>query len=224
LHRINLPNSSRIYYGISDPLKTKIAKLRATAEKVCFAFVGRFVAEKGMPVLLEATRLLTQENLNFEVRLIGDGPLRPQLEQIIAEKNLQDRVRFTGYLSGADLVRELADVSVVVMPSVWEETAGLSAIEQMMTGRLVIAANIGGLGEVVGDAGLRCASLDATALADCMRAVILDPMLIDTIGKKARARALELFLAERMIADHAKLYRALAAGNSADLQSRLEAT
>jgi glycogen synthase len=41
------------------------------------------------------------------------------------------------------------------MPSVWEETAGLSAIEQMMRGRLVIASRIAGLGEMVGDAGSR---------------------------------------------------------------------
>jgi glycogen(starch) synthase len=224
LHRVNLPNSSRIYYGVPDPLKMEILKSRATAEKVCFAFVGRFVAEKGIPIFLEATRLLAQENLNFAVRLIGDGPLRPQLEQIIADKQLQDRVRITGYLSGADLTRELADVSVVVMPSVWEETAGLSAIEQMMAGRLVIAANIGGLGEVVGDAGLRCASGDAASLADCMRTVILDPTLIDSIGMKARARALHLFQEERMIADHAKLCRALAARNSADHKSKRETT
>jgi glycosyltransferase involved in cell wall biosynthesis len=224
LHRINLPNSSRIYYGISDPIKTEIAEPRATTGKVCFAFVGRFVAEKGIPILLQASSLLAQENLNFEVRLIGDGRLRPQLEQIIAEKNLQNHVRITGYLSGAALAHELSDVSVVVMPSLWEETAGLSAIEQMMTGRLVIASNIGGLGEVVGDAGLCCASGDLFDLAGCMRAVILDPSLIDSIGKKARARALQLFQEERMIADHAKLYLAQAARTSADRNSKRQVT
>ena len=44
---------------------------------------------------------------------------------------------------------------VVVMPSQWEETAGLAAIEQMMRGGVVIASDIGGLGEVVSEAGLR---------------------------------------------------------------------
>jgi hypothetical protein len=57
-----------------------------------------------------------------------------------------------------------------------------------------------------------------------MRAVILDPSLIDSIGKKARARALQLFQEERMIADHAKLYLALAARTSADRNSKRQVT
>jgi glycosyltransferase involved in cell wall biosynthesis len=93
------------------------------------------------------------------------------------------------------------------MPSVWEETAGLAAIEQMMRGRLVIASNIGGLGEVVGSAGLRFAPGDATALAECMRRVLHQPQLIDAIGREARVRALTLFARHRMIDEHRRVYR-----------------
>ena len=69
---------------------------------------------------------------------------------------LQDRVTFTGELRGPDFrKRLLRSVQVLVMPSRWEETAGLAAIEQMMRGGVVVAADVGGLSEVVGDAGLK---------------------------------------------------------------------
>ena len=104
---------------------------------------------------------------------------------------------------------ELRDVQAVVMPSVWEETAGLAAIEQMMRGRLVIASDVGGLGEIVGDAGLKFPPGDAGALADCMRKVLRDPSLIESFGRKARERALRLFTRSRMTEEHARLYRGI---------------
>jgi glycosyltransferase involved in cell wall biosynthesis len=89
----------------------------------------------------------------------------------------------------------------------WEETAGLAAIEQMMRGRLVIAADIGGLAEVLGDTGLKFVPGNTASLADCLRSVIENPALISSYGDKARNRALQLFKRSRMIAEHAQIYR-----------------
>jgi glycosyltransferase involved in cell wall biosynthesis len=173
------------------------------------AFVGRFVSEKGIPVLLQAVALLKREGLDFEVRLIGDGPERGNLESIIRRENLGDIVKVTGFLHGEEMVKALSDVRVVIIPSVCEETAGLAAIEQMMRGRLVIASNIGGLGEVVGDAGLRCEPGNVDSLASCMKSVILDRSLIDSIGMNARKRAMQLFKRARMIQEHATIYSSI---------------
>jgi len=78
-----------------------------------------------------------------------------------------------------------------------------------MRGRLVIVSNVGGLGEIVGEAGLKCPPGDAGALADCMRTVLLDPSIADTYGRKARERALRLFARARMLDEHAGVYREL---------------
>jgi glycogen(starch) synthase len=104
-------------------------------------------------------------------------------------------------------------IDAVVMPSVWEETAGLSAIEQMMRGRLVVAADIGGLGEVVGEGGLKFPPGDIEGLASCLRRVLDEPDLAKALGKKARQRALQLFLEERMVAEHLSVYRQLLGGS-----------
>jgi len=211
LERHKLPRAQVVYYGIGDPFgmeNSSIPEVKGSG-KVCFAFVGRFVPEKGIPIFLKAARLLMKEGYAFEVRLIGDGPERAKIESIIKRDELDDYVRITGYLAGAPLAEALKDVSVVVMPSIWEETAGLAAIEQMMRGRLVIASEIGGLSEIVGNTGLCFPAGNADALAERMKTVLRVPALSDSMGQQARQRALHLFARHRMIEEHAGIYAEL---------------
>jgi glycogen synthase len=205
--RHRLPSTKVVYYGIEDPMPHPTGN--EASRRVIMAFVGRFVTEKGIPVLLQAVALLKREGLDFEVRLIGDGPERGNLENIIKREDLGDVVKVAGFLRGEEMVKALRDVRVVIIPSVCEETAGLAAIEQMMRGRLVIASNIGGLGEVVGDAGLRFEPGNVDSLASCMKSVILDHSLIDSIGMNARKRAMQLFMRARMIQEHATIYSSI---------------
>ncbi|MGC2465490.1 MAG: glycosyltransferase family 4 protein, partial [Candidatus Acidiferrum sp.] len=211
LKRCALPRSSVVYHGIEDPLESRPPKSEPSisSSRICFAYVGRLVSEKGIGVFLEASRLLREEGHSFDVRLIGDGPERSKLEAIIARDHMESSVQVTGFLTGAAFAEALREVRVVVMPSVWEETAGLAAMEQMMRGRLVIASDIGGLGEIVGDAGLKYSPGDAAALAGAMRNVLRQPSLVNSFGKLARERALDLFVRERMIVEHARVYRGL---------------
>jgi glycosyltransferase involved in cell wall biosynthesis len=209
LDRQHLPKSKTIYYGIEDRFPIEVRTPQKDSKQVCFAYVGRFVPEKGIPVFLKSISLLKKEGLDFRVKLVGDGPQRAEIDKIVQSEAIADRVTITGFLKGDALSQALENVSAVVMPSVWEETAGLAAIEQMMTGRLVIASQIGGLAEVVSTTGLLSPAGDAEALAERMKMVIQNPGLIETLGKSARARALELFQRGRMVEDHAKVYRQL---------------
>jgi glycosyltransferase involved in cell wall biosynthesis len=212
-----LPNSHVIYHGVPDPLSDKntSSPVSRSDAKLCFAYVGRFISEKGILILLKAAARLQEEGREFEVLLIGDGPERTKLEGEIQRQRLGSRIHITGFLRGPELVSTLAKVDVVVMPSVWEETAGLSAIEQMMRGRLVIASDIGGLGEVVGSAGMVCPPGDAEALAACMAYVIVHPECLATLGNKAREHALTTFRYTRMLEDHAEVYRRVFSGRRA---------
>jgi glycosyltransferase involved in cell wall biosynthesis len=165
------------------------------------------VPEKGIPVLLEAGKILKAEGHDFEIRIIGDGSERPKLEELIRREKLEPCTSIKGFLTGDAFARALEDISVVVMPSTWEETAGLASIEQMMRGRLVIAADIGGLAEVLGDTGLKFAPGNAVSLANCLRSVIEYPALIGSYGEKARSRASQLFQRSKMITEHSRIYR-----------------
>jgi glycogen(starch) synthase len=206
--RQKLPRTAVVYHGIEDPLPSLPAPTSNSQTKVCMAVVGRLVPEKGIATLLEAVKVLKGERHEFELRIIGDGPERGRLEAMMQKENLQSHVSITGFLTGASLIAALQDVDVVVMPSTWEETAGLSAIEQMMRGRLVVAADIGGLSEVTGHAAIKFTPGEASSLADALRRVLKEPTPIATLGEKARQRALEKFSRQRMIAEHAGIYRA----------------
>jgi glycosyltransferase involved in cell wall biosynthesis len=204
-HRQKLSHTTVVYHGIEDPLPNPAHS--APSKKLCIAYVGRLVPEKGIPVLLEAVKILKAEGHDFEIRIIGDGSERPKLQELIQREELEAVTSITGFLTGDAFAHALRDVSVVVMPSTWEETAGLAAIEQMMRGRLVIAADIGGLAEVLSDTGLKFTPGNAVSLADCIRRVIENPELISSYGEKGRSRALQLFQRSRMITEHAQICR-----------------
>ena len=211
LNRHALPRSSVVYYGVEDcgTGESHPEDSARLSSKISFAFVGRLVREKGIDVLLEAARILREKGKTFELLLIGDGPERPKLREIIIRNRLESVVNVTGFLTGPALLEALQKVRVVVLPSVWEETAGLAVIEQMMRGRLVIASDIGGLGEIVSEAGLKFRPGDAQGLAQVMCSVLDQPALIRIFGAKARDRALRFFQRQRMIEEHAKVYWSL---------------
>ena len=204
--RILLPRSRTIYYGISDSPAMRQTE-DSVSRPVHFAYVGRLVAEKGLSVLIGAAKLLKEQGCSFRLTFVGDGPERSRLEFMVDSHGLRSVTTFTGALRGDILEAALQDVGVVVMPSVWEETAGLSAIEHMMRGRAVIASDIGGLTEVVGDAGLKFSPGDTDRLARCMRLIIEHPSSRAELGRRGRERALKLFQTKGMIDAHAALYR-----------------
>jgi glycosyltransferase involved in cell wall biosynthesis len=158
---------------------------------------------------VEAAERLRESNYDFRLKFIGDGPQRTRLEEMVSNRGLSDRVTFTGFLNGEALRQAAEDVIAVVMPSIWEETAGLAAIEQMMRGRLVIVSDIGGLGEVVDGAGLKFTAGNVDQLTACMRQVLEKPSVVAEVGRRARSRSLELFREADMVANHLAVYRQL---------------
>jgi len=210
-----LPRTATILHGIEDPCEG-IDPLRAAQQmqRRDFAYLGRLVTEKGLSVLLEATRILRAEGRDLDVVLIGDGPDRPRLEKEIAALGLASSVRITGFLSGANLDQALRDVGAIVIPTTMEETAGLAAMEQMVRGRPVIASAIGGLGELVRDVGLLFSPGDPHALADAMTRILDERGLAASLGATGRQRILLSFSYRGMIETHARLYHEVRAATN----------
>ena len=203
--RLDLPCSEVIYYGIRD-LSSRRSDIQSPSFPLRFAYVGRLVSIKGIDLIMEAARILCEQGVPFHVQLIGDGPERSGLEAMAAAFGLKDKVDFLGFLEGQDLQDAVDRVDVVLMPSIWEETAGLAAMEQMMRGKTTIVADIGGVAEVIADTGLNFPYGDANALAACMRRFLEDPDLVRRFGEAARARASSLFNEEQMVAGRAAVY------------------
>jgi glycosyltransferase involved in cell wall biosynthesis len=203
-----LPRTITIAHGIEDScIAAKSLQADDSIDPNTFAYLGRLVIEKGLSVLLEASHLLRAEGRELHLLLIGDGPDRIRLQKEINTLGLETTVRILGFLPRKDLDLALRPIHTLIIPTIMEETAGLAAMEQMMRGRLVIASAVGGLQEVVGDSGLLFPPGDATALAALMKKVLQQPDLIGALGAQARARAHALFARDRMIEEHADVYR-----------------
>jgi glycosyltransferase involved in cell wall biosynthesis len=208
LRRISLLRSEVVYHGIADNTDVlQNQNLASDENPLHIGSIGRLVSEKGLPTLLRAAKRLDDEGINFRLTFVGDGPERANLESLARNLQFRNQVEFLGQLRGPALAEAVRSVQVVVMPSECEETAGLAAIEQMMRGGVVIASDIGGLGEVVGEAGLRFEAGDSDALYSRLREVIESPSLRASLSLAARRRAMQTFSRNSMIEGHISAYR-----------------
>jgi glycogen(starch) synthase len=114
-------------------------------------FAGRLEPEKGILFLLDRWPEIRDILRIGEVRIAGDGSLRPELERKISDG--LSGVTYLGPLSIARMAREMAYSAFVIVPSLWEEPFGAVAIEAVAAGALVVASNRGGLAEATGDLG-----------------------------------------------------------------------
>jgi glycosyltransferase involved in cell wall biosynthesis len=173
-----------------------------TRRRVVFA--GRVVAPKGVGVLIRAARAVDAEFV-----ICGDGWGLDGMRKLARRLGVLDRIRFTGWLGAEALARELADASVVVMPSLWPEPFGLVGIEALAAGRPVIASATGGVGDwlVDGVNGLLVRPGDAPALAKALEELLCDPARQRAMGAAGREMVAARFSPERHVAALLDAYR-----------------
>lgn len=133
--------------------------------------VGRFHPIKGIDLLVSAWRDVVESIPTARLLLVGDGPMRDELERRVAELDLGASIRFLGYREDVRAVLWAADVAVV--PS-RDEGLGLAAIEAMACGLPVVATRVGGLPELVrdGENGLLVEPEDPDALSAGIRQLL----------------------------------------------------
>jgi glycosyltransferase involved in cell wall biosynthesis len=153
--------------------------------------VGRLTEQKGPLVLLEAVQRLAAEGLMLELILVGDGPLRQPIEELVDRLGLQKHVRLAG-LQGSEAVRdEIIGARALVLPSFAE---GLPRVlmEAMALGRPVISTYVAGIPELVvpGLCGWLVPAGSVEALVQAMRDALLSSTTdLEHLGRAGAARA-----------------------------------
>jgi glycosyltransferase involved in cell wall biosynthesis len=155
--------------------------------------VGRLIPIKGHIVLLRAFAEALRELPDLRLDIAGRGPLEPALRALAMELGIADAISFLGHVSPVQSAIERA--AVVVVPSMGEGF-GMVALEAMERARPVIAAEIGGLGELVrdGETGLLVPAGDAEPLREAIVRLAGDLPLAQRMGDAGRRRALSRFL------------------------------
>lgn len=184
-------------------------KLGIDEDEKLVMYVGRIVYHKGLEYFVRSAKHLGSEVKHL---LVGTGDFRPELERIIEEEDLEDKVIFAGRVPNEDLPDYYAAADVFVLPSVSRlEAFGIVALESMASGTPVIVSDIPGVREVIveGEHGLLCEPMNPEDLAGKIRTILNNPEMAEKMGKNGRKRVVNKFTWEKVADDIMDVYNSL---------------
>lgn len=161
--------------------------------------VAGFRYEKDQPTLIKALRYLPTD---YHVLLVGDGVERLNLERLISEEGLTDRVHLLGIRG--DIPQVLKSSDVIVMSS-HREGLSLSNVEGMCSGHPFVASDVEGLREVTNGYGLLFPHGDSKALAEIILKLCADKKYANEVSAKCRERAMQYDI-QKMVDEYEKIY------------------
>ena len=182
---------------LGDEVKTKVrASLGVTDSTILYGFAGRLEGWKGLSIALHA---LTQPELNrapVRFLIIGNGPQKKELEEIVDKLDLKDKVIFLSAMPHHEIPKYYTAIDVGVFPSIGDEAFGTTIAEAMACGNPVVGSYVGGIPEIVGNeghAGLLVPIGDVSALATAMLELAQNETLRHEMSQHARERVLAQF-------------------------------
>lgn len=182
-----------VHCGIDDSFFAQpVTPIPPTPTFVC---VGRLCEQKGQLLLLEAAAQLAAMGVAFKLTLVGDGPLRPEIEQLIRKYQLQNQVEITGWASNAEVRQHLLAARALVLPS-FAEGLPVVIMEALALHRPVITTYVAGIPELVepGTCGWLTPSGSVEALVAALRSAAQAP--VETLEKMGQLGA------ERVAQEH----------------------
>jgi glycogen synthase len=170
-------------------------------------YVGQVSHHKGVHLAIEAVGLLKQRNPELPVHLTIAGrcatkSYEQELLNLVAKYHLEETVSFLGFVDRKDLPELYRQHTVLLFPSVWEEPMGISILEAMASGLVVISSGTGGSAElfVDGESGLVFKSEDAQDLVGNLEMIFRNPRRAGDMGLKGLASCRERYRFSNTIA------------------------
>jgi len=154
--------------------------------RILIGTIGTMIEQKGLQDLLRVAARLRDSGQQVMFVVIGEGHLRPELERMRRELNLEDSVVFTGWVANAGDVA-LPTFDIFFQPSLWEAMS-MVILEAMAAGKSIVATRVGENAEVIEDGatGLLVNPRDIDGMAAALTRLIRDPSLRATFGAAAR--------------------------------------
>ena len=158
-------------------------------------YVGRLSTEKGVKTLLNAWRQL---RIPIPLQVIGDGPLRPELEQMASQCNLSNIV-FAGRLSSGETRSRIRSARLLVLPSECYENFPMAVVEAFSCGTPVVCSRLGAMQEIVSDHadGLHFTPGNPDELARSLEWAWNNPQQIQSMGRAARREYEQKYTSEQ---------------------------
>lgn len=156
-----------------------------TDNKDYILYLGRLSEEKGVKTFIRVAEKIP----SIDFKILGDGPQREMLEEMVREKNLTN-IEFSGKRNREEVYNLISDALFVIVPSEWYENYPYSILESFLLGKPVIASRIGGIPELVDDGinGLLFEPGNEEDMAKKIKHLLSDKDDINQMGKKAREK------------------------------------
>ena len=211
---INPARIKVIYNGINlerlNPEKTKVARIqsqiRLPPNGLVVGITATLTPAKDHATFLRGAKIIHQAMPQTRFAILGDGPLKPDLENMVTELGLESCVTFLG--SQSDVASYIACFDIACLCSTYSEGCSNATLEAMALGKPVVVTDVEGNREVVehGNNGFLVAAHNPEELANIVLACLRQPILAKEIGQRARKTILERFSLARMVRDYEQLY------------------
>jgi glycogen(starch) synthase len=161
-------------------------------------FVGQISHHKGVDLIIDALELLNQKNphLEYELTIAGhafDPEYERKLRQLVVDKKLNQKVRFSGFVSREEMPELYKKHGILLFPSVWPEPMGITILEAMSSGLCVLASGTGGSAELYrnGTTAFQFESENIHDLSEKLYFLISNQEIVKHTGMKARESILQ---------------------------------
>lgn len=170
-------------------------------------FVGRTIPSKGVHVLIDALSLLAERGEKPSALIVGSswfyGHARPKAYELEMRAQAERdglNVQFSTAVPPGEVPGILDSARIAVVPSVWREPLGLTALEGMASRSALVYSGIGGIPEVASGGGMQVRAGDAADLAGVLSSLMADEALRESVARAGQARAKELTWARAAVA------------------------
>ncbi|MGD1809779.1 glycosyltransferase [Dapis sp. BLCC M126] len=174
-------------------------------DKLRIVYAGLIIDSKGTHTLIEALKIIDDENIDFECYIAGDNNIDrdyfTRLKQFVVRNGMEEKVKFIGYLQLEELIHLYSSKNVIVFPSIGPEAFGISPIEGMAAGLTAISTGVGGGSETIEHnvSGLIFPAGDSFALAQTLIGLTKDVEKWQIIAATGKQKALNIFDIEHSV-------------------------
>ncbi|MCK5062262.1 glycosyltransferase family 4 protein [Candidatus Parcubacteria bacterium] len=192
---------------INNPISNEEVEFIANYKYKYLLYFGRLSREKGIHILLEA---MAKIKTDIKLKIAGEGPEFKRLNDLIKQYKIDNKISFVGYKSSQELWNLIIGSNAVIIPSIVPENMPYSMMEAMAFKKVVIAANVGGIPEIIanGENGFLFDPNDIKTLVE--RIDKLNNFNLTKMGQKAWQSVLEINI-ENHYKDIIKVYKNLTA-------------
>lgn len=179
-------------------------------DRFTVGYVGRFVEEKGIRIMLEA---LAGVDFDFQLLMVGRGPLEEEIRAFAQTRSWRDRLRIVSGVNQTEIALYQCCMDVMLVHSLtrpfWKEQFGHVIIEAMACEVPVIGSDSAEVPNVIGEAGIVTPEGDAAALRAALNRVAASPELRQQLGNSGRRRVLDYFTHNRIAQQLVDFFRSL---------------